>query len=64
VIQSILELDRELEILVARLALSLLAVCGCATLTAAKIVGETADVTRFRSRRAYARHNGTAPVPV
>jgi transposase len=60
----ILELDRELEILVARLAPSLLAVCGCATLTAAKIVGETADVTRFRSRHAYARHNGTAPVPV
>ena len=38
--------------------------CGCATLTAAKIIGETADVNRFRSRRAYARHNGTAPVPV
>jgi transposase len=59
----IFELDRELEGLVARLAPSLLAVCGRATLTAAKIVGETADVTRFRSRHAYARHNGTAPVP-
>ena len=38
--------------------------CGCATRTAAKIVGETADVEQFRSRHAYARHNGTAPVPV
>ena len=33
-------------------------------LTAAKILGETADVQRFRSRHAYARHNGTAPLPV
>ena len=49
---------------VARLAPTLLAVCGCATLTAAKIIGETADVNRFRSRHSYARHNGTAPVPV
>jgi transposase len=58
------DLDRELEPLVARLAPTLLAVCGCATLTAAKIIGETADVNRFRSRHSYARHNGTAPVPV
>jgi Transposase IS116/IS110/IS902 family len=35
----------------------------CATLTAAKILGETAGVERFRSRHAYARHNGK-PVPV
>ena len=61
---QILELDRELEPLVAHLAPTLLAICGCATLSAAKIIGETADVTRFRSRHAYARHNGTAPVPV
>ena len=33
-------------------------------LTAAKLVGETADVRRFRSKDAYARHNGTAPLPV
>jgi transposase len=49
---------------VTRLAPTLLAVCGCATLTAAKIIGETADIMRFRSRHGYARHNGTAPVPV
>ncbi|MFD2081582.1 IS110 family transposase [Actinopolymorpha cephalotaxi] len=37
---------------------------GCGALTAAKIVGETAGVRRFRSKDAYARHNGTAPLPV
>jgi transposase len=29
-----------------------------------QLVGETAGVRRFRSRAAFARHNGTAPVPV
>ena len=32
-------------------------------LTAAKILGETADITRFKSKDAYARHTGTAPLP-
>jgi hypothetical protein len=49
---------------VAQLAPALLSICGCATLAAAKILGETADVRRFRSRRAFARHDGTAPLPV
>ena len=31
---------------------------------AAKLVGETAGVGRFRSAAAFARHNGTAPVEV
>ena len=30
----------------------------------AKIVGETAGIDRFRSGAAYARHDGTAPLPV
>ena len=34
------------------------------TLGAAMIIGETAGITRFRSRDAYARFNGTAPIPV
>jgi|Tabmets5t2r1_1033131.scaffolds.fasta_scaffold05206_2 AcrR family transcriptional regulator len=38
--------------------------CGRGPLTAAKILGETAGVDRFRSRHAYARHTGTAPLPV
>jgi transposase len=50
--------------LVAKLAPSLLAICGCGPLTAAKIVGETAGVERFRTKDAFARHNGTAPLPV
>ena len=35
-----------------------------ARLTAAKIIGETAGVDRLKSRDAYARFNGTAPLPV
>jgi len=34
---------------------------GIGTILAATIVGETASVTRFRSRAAYAVYNGTAP---
>jgi len=30
----------------------------------AKILGETAGANRFRSKDAYARHNGTAPLTV
>ncbi|MFI2203231.1 transposase [Streptomyces sp. NPDC020192] len=37
---------------------------GCRALTVAKILGETAGITRFKSKNAYARHNGTAPLPV
>jgi transposase len=58
------ELERQVRRLVRPLAPSLLALEGCAALTAAKLVGETAGVGRFRSRAAYAMHNGTAPVPV
>lgn len=57
-------LEREITRRVEALAPSLLALEGCGALTAAKIVGETADVTRFRSRGAYAMNNGTAPIPV
>lgn len=57
-------LARDIERIVAALAPSLLALVGVGPLTAAKIVGETADVRRFRSKDAFARHNGTAPLPV
>lgn len=57
-------LEQEIAALVQELAPSLLAVCGCGALTAAKILGETAGVERFKSPDAYARHNGTAPLPV
>jgi transposase len=57
-------LEREIAERVSVLAPSLLAICGCGALSAAKIMGETAGVERFRSADAYARHNGTAPLPV
>jgi transposase len=58
------QLERRLGRLVAPLAPSLLGLAGCGALTAAKLVGETAGVGRFRSRAGFAMHNGTAPVPV
>jgi transposase len=42
----------------------LLAVVGCGALTAAKVLGETAGVDRFKSAAAFARHIGTAVLPV
>lgn len=58
------ELERDLKPLVGGLAPSLLAIVGCGVLTAAKLVGETAGASRFRSPAAFARFNGTAPIPV
>jgi transposase len=57
-------LEREIRPLADQVAPSLLALTGCGHLTAAKLVGQTAGIRRFRSRAAFARHNGTAPVPV
>jgi hypothetical protein len=56
------ELEAETTELVKHIAPSLLAICGCGPLTAAKILGETAGVDRFRSKHAYARHTGPAPL--
>ena len=61
---EIRKLEQEIAARVATLAPSLLAICGCGPLTAAKIVGETAAIERFHPAAAYARHNGTAPLPV
>jgi transposase len=54
----------ELTCLMTVQAPALMAIPGCGVLTAAKILGETAGADRFRSKDAYARHNGTAPLPV
>jgi transposase len=56
-------LERDIGERVARLAPALLALPGCGGLTAAKIVGETANVTRFRSEACFAMHAGVAPIP-
>jgi transposase len=57
-------LEREIESSSRSLAPTLLSLPGCGPLTAAKLVGETAGIGRFRSKEAFARHNGSAPVPV
>lgn len=57
-------LERELRERVRVLAPALLAVPGCGVLGAATIVGETAGARRFRSKDAFARFTGTAPIPV
>ena len=57
-------LAREITQRITGLAPSLLALVGVGALTAAKILAEVADVRRFRNKDAFARHNGTAPLPV
>ena len=58
------ELEREITVIVRVLAPKLLELSGCGVLSAAKIVGEAAGVRRFRSKAAFARWNGSAPIPV
>ena len=62
--QRINQLEREISARTAQLAPSLVSLQGCGSLTAAKVVGEVAGVRRFKSRAAFAMHNGTAPIPV
>ncbi|MCC9187100.1 IS110 family transposase [Mycolicibacterium mageritense] len=60
------EIDKLEQRLAARareVAPSLLAIDGCAELTAAKIVGEAAGIDRFTSEAAFACHCGVAPIP-
>lgn len=58
------ELEREIKTRTRVLAPALLAVPGCAELTAGKILGEVAGVERFRSDAALALHAGAAPLEV
>ncbi|WP_255637943.1 transposase [Amycolatopsis sp. DSM 110486] len=62
--RRISQLRRHIEKLVESIAPRLMTIPGCAGLTAAKILGETAGATRFRSSAAFAMHAGTAPIPV
>lgn len=57
-------LEREITVRVAQLAPRLLALPGVGALTATKIVGEVAAIRRFKSKDAFARHHGTAPLPL
>lgn len=56
-------LERELRDLVRQQAPQLLDLPGCGVLTAAKILGETANPARFRSEACFAMHAGVAPIP-
>lgn len=58
------ELRVELEARTETAAPNLRQIHGVGPLSSAKLLGEVAGVERFRSRHAFARHNGTAPTPV
>lgn len=57
------ELEREIGALVEARAPQLLALEGCGTLTAAKLLAETAGAKRFASDAKFARLAGVAPIP-
>ena len=57
------ELEREIALLVKARAPELLELPGCGTLSAAKILAETAGVERFGSDAKLARLAGVAPIP-
>lgn len=57
-------LESELDDRTADVAPTLRQTYGVAAINAAKIIGEVAGISRFRSRHAFAKHNGTAPTPV
>ena len=61
--RRICALERELATLVAAEAAQLLELPGCGTLTAAKLVAETAGAARFATDAKFARMAGVAPIP-
>lgn len=61
---AIRALEARLNQMVTPIADHLLAIPGISVIGAATIIGQTADIRRFCSRHAWARHNGTAPQPV
>jgi transposase len=60
--QAARDLKRRITSDVATNAPNLMALYGCGPLTAAKIIGETADISRFATEAKYARYAGVAPV--
>lgn len=57
------ELEREIAALVETKAPELLTLTGCGSLTAAKIIAETAGIERFSTDAKLARLAGVAPIP-
>lgn len=58
------DLEKRITILVQDRFPHLLSVPGCGPLSAAKIAGETANISRFRSEACFAMNSGVAPLPV
>ncbi len=58
------QLQRDISQRVTQLVPSLLNIPGCGALSAGKLLGEAADIARFKSRDAYAMWAGVAPIPV
>ena len=58
------QLERDITQRVTDLAPTLLEIPGCGALSAGKLIGEAADISRFKSRDAYAMWAGVAPIPV
>lgn len=56
-------LEKEISAVVRQRAPRLLELPGCGPLSAAKIVGETANPARFRTEACFAMHAGVAPIP-
>lgn len=61
---QIRELDTRIRARVRELEPALLQIPGCAELSAAKILAETAGIARFASEAKYAMFTGCAPIPV
>lgn len=62
--EEVNQLQAQITTRVTEMVPSLLKLPGCGALTAAKLVGEAADIARFKTRDAYAMFAGTAPIPV
>lgn len=60
---TIRALEKRIKARIRDVAPSLLELYGCGTFTAGRIVGEAADVSRFRDEAAFARYAGLAPAP-
>ena len=56
--------DKRIGALARRAVPQLLALGGCGELSAAKLLGESAGITRFTTEARFARHCGVAPIPV
>lgn len=56
--------DKRIGALARRDVPGLLGLPGCGELSAAKLLGESAGITRFGGEAAFARHGGLAPIPV